>query len=92
MRDDVKTCCHLRSTVRSQGQVQVDEAVSLAKALASASTQVLVFALMPQSHQSAVREVIVKHRRQLEDLTMAFLDAQVYSTDACFRRCALMFV
>ena len=56
------------------GHILVDEAVSLAKSLCSATPQAICFVLLPQFHASADREVIVKHRRQLEDLLLAFLD------------------
>lgn len=60
--------------VSCRGQLLVDEAVSLAKSICSASPNAICFALLPQFHASSDREVIVKHRRQFEDLLMARLD------------------
>lgn len=52
----------------------MDEAVSLAKAVAAASPNALVLALAPMLQASTEQTVIAKRRRTLEDLMLAQLD------------------
>jgi hypothetical protein len=54
------------------GPALVDEAVALAKAVCSASSDVVFFCLLPTVHGSTSQHVVVRHRRHMEDLLMAF--------------------
>lgn len=49
----------------------MDEAVSLARSVCAASADIICFCLLPVVHGSTTQQVVVKHRRHVEDLMMA---------------------
>jgi len=51
----------------------VDEAVGLARSICSATSDAICFCLLPVVHASTRQEIVVKHRRHMEDLMMAIL-------------------
>ena len=57
----------------SVGPALVDEAVSLAKSICSASADALFLCMLPVVHGSTNHHVVIKHRRHMEDLLLATL-------------------
>lgn len=53
------------------GQLVVDEAIGLAKSICAATPASILLVLLPVLHLSTEQEIIVKHRRHLEDILMA---------------------
>ena len=49
----------------------VDEAVGLARAICSATSDAICFCLLPVVHASTQQSTVIKHRRHMEDLMMA---------------------
>ena len=50
--------------------MQIEEALSVAKAVSNADKKALLFVLMPLVHASTDKYTVLKHKRTLEDSLM----------------------
>lgn len=55
--------------------VQIEEAISVAKAVSNSDSKAVLFVLMPMIHSATDKFTILKHKRTLEDALMESLGA-----------------